>query len=393
MSGFGSWNLRIRAKALSSASALTLASLLLIGASTSCGRSGEQLLLEPTPVPTATPASIEATPTPAAVTPTPAPPTPTPQPPPVAVLPPVADAVEKAIPSVVSITTETVVRGLFFNFPDTGAGSGLIIRSDGYVATNYHVVQGSSDILVHLPGGRTEKALVVGYDDVTDIAVLKINETDLPAAVFANSDDLRMGHWVITIGNALGLKGGPTVTLGIVSGLGRTITTERPPYAFYDLIQTDAAINTGNSGGPLVNIAGEVVGINQARLPQAQGMGFAISASTARPIIESLIEIGRVIRPKIGFDGDNITPSIASELNLRVDEGVIVTRMSRDGPAYKAGIRLGDVITGIDGTPTPDVAGWLGLLWSYSPGDEIKVEYLRNNKLNSATVKLVERPS
>jgi S1-C subfamily serine protease len=182
------------------------------------------------------------------------------------------------------------------------------------------------------------------------------------------------------------------VTLGIVSGLDRTISTEQGRQ-YYDLIQTDAAINIGNSGGPLVNMAGEVVGINQARLPRAQGVGFAIGASVAVPIIQSLVETGRVERPMIGFNGDDVTPANADALNLGVEEGVIVTVMSRDGPAYEAGLRLGDVVTKMDDIPTPDVESWLKLLWSYEAGDEVNVQFVRNGEVFNTVVKLAERVS
>jgi S1-C subfamily serine protease len=395
VSGSGSWNPQQCSRALRP-TVVFFASLLLLTLSLACGSTGPPAVADasPAPSPTLTPATAIPLPTPSRPTPEPPPPTATPEPVAAAQgLPSIADVIEKSIPWVASITTETVVRGRFFNFPDEGAGSGIVVRSDGYLVTNYHVIQGANEIKVHLPGSETYNALVVGFDEVTDLAVLKINGTELPAAAFADSDAVRMGDWVITLGNALGLEGGPSVTLGIVSGLGRTITTERYPYAFFDLIQTDAAINNGNSGGPLIDIRGEVVGINQARFPRAQGMGFAISASTAVRVIDSLIELGRVIRPQIGFDGNDVTPSVAGELNLTVEEGVIVTRMSREGPAYVAGIRLGDVITNIDGIPTPGVAEWLSLLWAYRPGDEVRVEYLRNNDVFSAIVKLVERPS
>ena len=344
---------------------------------------------EPTPAPVPTPA-----PTPTAV-----PPTPTP----IAsvdgqearasttlALPDLADVVDKVKPSVASITVESLARGLFFDFSDTGAGSGIIVRPDGYILTNYHVIEGARQVMVHLTNGQTYRARLAGHDRVTDLAMLKINAEGLPTAKFARSEDLRVGDWVLTVGNALALKGGATVTLGIVSGLGRTINTERGP--FYDLIQTDAAINDGNSGGPLVNLDGEVVGINQAILRQAQGMGFAMRGSEALPIIKSLIEHGRVVRPLIGFTGRNVTPAIANELNLTVADGVIITSLSRDGPAYKAGMRVGDVMTKIDDIPTRDVGKWLNLLWSYKVGDQVRVEYLHNNEAFTTTVELTERP-
>ena len=307
-------------------------------------------------------------------------------------LPSIADLVENSSPWVVSITTESFVRGFFADYKNQESGSGIIVRSDGYIVTNYHVIQNSMDVKAHLPSGETYRALVIGVDQVTDLAVLKIDAKDLPSPKFAISDELRVGDWVVTIGNALALKGGPTVTLGIVSGLDRTISTDEG-HQFYDLIQTDAAINTGNSGGPLVNMLGEVVGINQARLPRAQGMGFAIDAEVAVPIIETLIEFGKVTRPMIGFLGEDVTVANSDALNLGVDEGVIVTVIARGGPAYRAGIRIGDVLTKIDGISVSDVETWLKLLWSYDVGSKVKVELFRNREAFDTIVQLGERES
>ena len=227
---------------------------------------------------------------------------------------------------------------------------------------------------------------------ITDLAIIKIDtDEDLPVANLVNSDSLKVGDWVVALGNALALKGGPTVTLGIVSARGRTITTDRG--TLYDMIQTDAAINDGNSGGPVVNLNGEVIGISTAIFRQTQGIGFAVSSSVAMPIIDSLIEHGRVVRPLIGLTGADVTPARANRLNLRVDEGIIVTRMSRDGPAFKAGIRVGDVITKMDGIPTPDMARFLTLLWTYQVDDEMQVEYISNGEFNATLVMLAERPA
>ena len=308
-------------------------------------------------------------------------------------LPSIADVVDRVKPWVASITVESVTRGLFTFQEELGDGSGIVVRSNGYVATNAHVIDGATEIKVHLPDGQTYDGQVVGRDVVTDLAVVKIDAENLPAASFADTADLRVGDWVLTMGNALALRGGPTVTLGIVSALGRTMRTDQGAGTYYDLIQTDAAINSGNSGGPLINLDGEVVGINQTIVRGARGVGFASSASVAVPVIDSLIEHGRVIRPRIGFAGNDVTPAIVNELNLSVREGVIVTIMSPDGPAFKAGIRAGDVITKIDGIPTPDVASWLSLLWSYKVGDLIKVEYVHSNETLITTVQLAERRS
>ncbi|MCH7786975.1 MAG: trypsin-like peptidase domain-containing protein [Chloroflexi bacterium] len=306
-------------------------------------------------------------------------------------LPSIADLVDKVNPTVASISVESVTRGLFFDFNDEGAGSGIVIRPDGYIVTNFHVIENASQIEVNLPNGKTYTAVVIGRDVITDLAIIKIDtDEDLPVANLVNSDSLKVGDWVVALGNALALKGGPTVTLGIVSARGRTITTDRG--TLYDMIQTDAAINDGNSGGPVVNLNGEVIGISTAIFRQAQGIGFAVSSSVAMPIIDSLIEHGRVVRPLIGLTGADVTPARANRLNLPVDEGIIVTRMSRDGPAFKAGIRVGDIIIKMDGIPTPDMARFLTLLWTYQVDDEMQVEYISNGEFKVASVMLTERP-
>jgi serine protease Do len=279
---------------------------------------------------------------------------------------------------------------MFFDFTNEGAGSGMVVRPDGYVLTNYHVIQNATEIEVGLPGGQTYKGRVLGWDSLTDLAIVKIDAEGLPTVTFGDSDELKVGDWVIAMGNALSLKGGPTVTLGIVSARGRTIETERG--TLYDLLQTDAAINDGNSGGPLVNLDGEVVGINTAILRDAQGIGFAISSASAGPIIESLIDHGRVVRPLIGLSGMDVNPAVVNSLGLNVKDGIVVARMSRDGPAALAGIVVGDVIISMDGIPTPDMAAFLTLLWTYDVSDEVVVEYISEGQLLVTTVTLVERP-
>ena len=306
-------------------------------------------------------------------------------------LPSLSDLVDKVKPAVASISVEALTRGIFFEFTDEGAGSGIVVRSDGYIVTNNHVVANVDQIKVTLPSGNTYDARVIGRDALTDLAVIKVEDEGLATVTFGNSDGIRVGDWVLALGNAVSLKGGPTVTLGIVSARGRTATTELG--TLYDMIQTDAAINDGNSGGPLVNLAGEVIGINTAMLRQAQGIGFAVSSSVANPIIDSLIEHGRVVRPLVGLSGMDLTPAIANQLNLNVDEGVIVTRMSRNGPAYKAGIRVGDVIIGIDDIPTPDMGRFLSLLWTYKVGDVVQIEYINDDETIVAPVELAERRS
>ena len=353
---------------------------------TACSQEPEsapgEALAAVTPVPTAIVAPLSAAP--AAVT----------LPPPAALttLPSISNLVKRVNPTVASIAVESVTRGVFFDFNDEGAGSGVVIRDDGYIVTNYHVVQNADEIAVSLPSGDTYTAKVVGQDLITDLAVIKVdNEDPLPTADLVSSDAANVGDWVVAVGNSLALKGGPTVTLGIISAKGRTIDTQHG--VLYDMIQTDAAINDGNSGGPVVNMSGEVIGISTAIYRQAQGIGFAVSSSVAAPIIESLIEHGRVVRPLIGLSGTDVTPVNANRLGLPVDEGIIVTRMARDGPAARAGLSVGDVVIKMDGIPTPDMAKFLTRLWTYDVDDVVELEYISEGVFAVAEVQLAERPS
>ncbi len=302
----------------------------------------------------------------------------------VVALPSLADVVEEVEPWVVSITTERFVRGFFTTFRDEGAGSGFIVRPTGYIVTNEHVIRGARELHAHLTNGETYPATVIGKDIETDIAVLKIEAEGLPFATLASANNIRVGDWVLTLGNALDMRGGPTATIGIVSGLGRTIKTEQGQQ-FFNLIQTDATINTGNSGGPLIDINGLVIGINQAVLAEAR-FGFAINAAVAQPIIESLIEDGVVSRPDIGIKGDDVTPTIARSFDLSVTEGVVVTAIDGDGPAYAAGLRVGHIITRLDDIPTPDLASFQPRFWAYNPGDEIVIEYVDDATTKVTTV-------
>ena len=298
----------------------------------------------------------------------------------------VADLVRAVTPWVASITTGGRRAGFLQHLDSDGAGSGFVIRSDGYVVTNWHVVQGADNVKVHLPNGRSYDAEMVGRDAGTDLAVLKIDAVGLPTAKMA-SEEPSVGDWVMAMGNALALKGGPTVTLGIVSGLDRSIQTSRGES--YDLIQTDAAVNVGNSGGPLVNMDGEVVGVNQATLRQAEGISFAIDSAVATPIIDVLIKDGFVVRPTIGLNGRDLTPAIAARYRIRVTgEGVIITTVARGGPAFRSGMQVGDVITKIDAIPTPDRAAYQEILWSYNVGDSVSIEYIRDNEVRTTVVEL-----
>jgi S1-C subfamily serine protease len=306
------------------------------------------------------------------------------------VLPSLGNLVSNMESSVVSISVDFLSRGMFYDYTNEGSGTGFIIKADGYIVTNNHVIQDATDIEVTLQDGSNLSAQIIGSDPLSDLAVIKIDAIDLPIVSFGDSNELRPGDWVITIGNALALKGGPSVTLGIISGLERSIETENGN--LFDLIQTDAAINNGNSGGPLITLNGKVVGINTAVLRGAQGIGFAVSSNVASPIIESLISKGKVVRPLIGLTGTDLTAGISNRYGFSVTEGIIITKIEPHGPADKSGLQAMDIITGLNGNEISDMSEFLMTLWSNQPGDEMKVSYNSNGKSLETIVQLIERP-
>jgi serine protease Do len=263
------------------------------------------------------------------------------------------NAVDKVSKSVVNIASVRMLQDQLFRvFPVEGVGSGVIIDEKGYILTNNHVIDDAERLKVTLTDGRVLKGRVAGSDEVTDLAVLKVeSDQPLPAAQLGNSDDLKAGQIVLAIGNPFGLTGGPAVTAGIVSSLNRSIQTRN---GVLELIQTDAAINPGNSGGPLVNTKGEVIAINTANMPYAQGISFAVPANTAKSILRELIEKGRVTRPWIGIASMKITPQLARYYGLPASEGALVAKVEPYSPADDAGLRKGDVIEQIDGSRVED---------------------------------------
>ncbi|MCK4409263.1 MAG: Do family serine endopeptidase, partial [Candidatus Eisenbacteria sp.] len=271
-----------------------------------------------------------------------------------------------------------------------GSASGFIFDEAGYIMTNNHVVRGANEIEVTLSDGREFEATVVGQDPNTDIAVIKIEGHDLPVLRLGNSDDLRVGDWAIAVGNPLDLEG--TVTVGVISAKGRADLNIRGGAPLYqDFIQTDASINFGNSGGPLVSIEGEVIGVNSAVNAQADGIGFAIPINLARDVANALITEGKVVRGFLGVRPQEITRELAEANDLGDTEGVIIASVEPDTPADKAGIEPGDVITDFDGASITNVTQFRRVVAGVIPGEEVKVRIVRDGRVKVLTAVLEER--
>ncbi|HMN19887.1 MAG TPA: trypsin-like peptidase domain-containing protein [Ottowia sp.] len=312
-------------------------------------------------------------------------------------------AVRKAAPAVVSINTSTTMRHPFgddpwfrFFFGDAGAqqqsglGSGVIMSAQGYVLTNNHVVEGADAIEVVLPDARSAAAKVIGTDPESDLAVLKIELDQLPVMVLGNSDQLQVGDRVLAIGNPFGV--GQTVTSGIVSALGRN---QLGINTFENFIQTDAAINPGNSGGALTDVHGNLMGINTAiysRSGGSLGIGFAIPVSTARQVLESIIRHGQVVRGWVGIEPGELTPELAQTFGVRVEQGVMVTGVLGGGPAAQAGIRPGDVITGIGTQPVRTQSELLTRIAGLAPGQAVDFSVHRRGQQLALRVTPAQRP-
>jgi serine protease Do len=300
-------------------------------------------------------------------------------------------AVEKVSKSVVNIASVRMLQDQMFRiFPVEGVGSGIIIDEKGYILTNNHVIDDAERLKVTLPDGKVLRGKVVGSDDTTDLAVLKVeSEQLLPATQFGNSDNLKTGQIVIAIGNPFGLTGGPTVSAGIVSSLNRSIQTRS---GVLELIQTDAAINPGNSGGPLVNTKGEVVAINTANMPYAQGIGFAVPINTAKSILKELIETGKVTRPWIGVASMKVTPQLARYYGLPVIDGALIARVEPYSPADDAGLRKGDIIEEIDGNTIKDPSEIASYVRKKQINDRLTVTINRYGRQFQLPVPVDERP-
>ena len=318
-------------------------------------------------------------------------------------------AAQKVIPSVVNVFTQQKVRNpthpalqdpIFrYFFGDrldprprevSNLGSGVIVTTNGYILTNHHVVDAADQIEVALADGQTLPARVIGADPETDLAVLKIDAEKLPAITFANADSLKVGDWVLAVGNPFGV--GQTVTAGIVSALGRTrlgINT------FENFIQTDAAINPGNSGGALVDAAGNLVGVNSAiysRTGGSQGIGFAIPVSIARQVMEQIIKSGSVTRGWVGVEVQDLTPELAESFNLSHAEGALIAGVLKGGPADTGGVRPGDILLAVNGQKVTDSSSLLNLIAELTPGQTARLTVARKQRSLDLKVEVGRRP-
>ena len=315
-------------------------------------------------------------------------------------LPDIAGVVEKVKPAVVSIVSEVLVRDFVGRiFRDSRSGSGVIFDSGGYILTNNHVVDNANKVTVTMDDARQFDAEVVGTDRLTDLAVLKVDGQNFPIAPLGEPSGVRVGDWVIAIGNALAMPGGPTVTVGVISGLDRTFPSQSQQ-RLYGLIQTDASINPGNSGGPLVNLQGEVIGINTAvvRGDQAgrdlEGIGFAAGMDTTTPVAQQLMENGRVRWAYLGVLLADLDPDGAAQAGIPIREGVLITHIVRDSPAWVGGVRSGDVVVSLGRHKVATVRELIRVLrHEFSVGDTVEVKIFREKRQVTLEVTLEERPS
>lgn len=306
----------------------------------------------------------------------------------------IAAVVKSAIPAVVGVSVLKVDESSIFDRNATekwGMGSGVIVTENGYILTNHHVAGGESKrIIVSLADGRNVDGVTVWSDSVLDLAVVKVNATGLATVPIGDSTKLQVGETAIAIGNPLGLQFQRTVTSGIISALNRTIKIETDEGTNFmeDLIQTDASINPGNSGGPLLNSKGELIGINTVKVTSAEGIGFAIPVNIAVPIIKHYIEDGEFQEPYLGvfaYDKE-VLPYLDGSFNL--DKGVYVAKVDESGPAYKKGIKVGCIITQVDGQDIYTMMQLRTIIYSKKPGDTINVTHVSNNKTKVVQITL-----
>ena len=273
-----------------------------------------------------------------------------------------------------------------------GSGSGVIIRQDGYIVTNNHVVANASEIQVTLNNNKTYEAKVIGTDAATDVALIKVDAAGLPALPFADSDKLRLGEWVLAIGSPLGKELQSTITAGIVSAKGRSMPNYDGEFKIESFIQTDAAVNPGNSGGALVNKTGALVGINTAIISTTgsfTGYSFAVPSNIVKKIVDDFIDFGSVQRVMLGITGGTLTDELSKELKLSSPNGVYISEVQKGSSADKAGLKSKDVIVMVDSTQVKTISDLQAKVNSFHPGDVAEVKYYRDGKLESAPVTFI----
>lgn len=308
----------------------------------------------------------------------------------------IAAVAEKVSPSVVSIVATTQTQYYYSTSSGSAAGTGIIVSKDGYIMTNNHVVQGTTDVsVIDSEGNKFTDVKVVGRDPLNDVAFLKVtSDKEFKPAELGNSSTLRTGQQVVAIGNALGQYSN-TVTSGIISGTGRPITASSEGGAtesLTDLIQTDASINPGNSGGALVNMAGQVIGINTAIIQDANGIGFAIPINATKGILAGVLETGKVSRAYLGINYVTLTPDVAEEYKLSTSQGAYIFTPSSanpveaNSPADKAGLQKGDILTKIGDYTLGKAGGLSSVTGAYRPGDTVEVTYLRGTETKTTNV-------
>ncbi len=295
-------------------------------------------------------------------------------------------------PAVVGISTTQISYDSFLQqYPSQGVGSGFILNQEGYIMTNAHVVAGASNINVTLSDGRKLPGTLIGMNRVEDIAVVKITAQDLPTVELGDSDGVQVGQMAIAIGNPLGLELQRTVTVGIISAVARSLT-DSDGNTHEDMLQTDASINFGNSGGPLVNAAGQVIGINTAKIAGAEGLGFAIPINTAWPIAEDIIKNGGSGRAWLGISGTDITDDVAAYYSLPVNRGVLILQVVEGGAAATAGLQPGDIITRINESKTDGMKDLQKALGKLKPGTKCTLELISGGQTKTAMVVLGQAP-
>jgi S1-C subfamily serine protease len=369
-----------------------LAAFLLIWALIACG---------PVSGPAANPALQQASPTSSSSTPAPA------SAPTGSFRDLIREVTDRVKPAVVQVTNEQVVSGQFQQGTaiPVGVGSGIIYDTEGHILTNNHVVEGASQLIVSLPDGRSLPAKLIGRDPQTDLAVIQISGSNLPVAELGDSTQMHVGDWVVAIGNALALPGGPTVTAGLVSATGRVVqepsssssSSSQGGAFLFDMIQTDAPINPGNSGGPLINLDAQVIGINTLGGGQTsqgatiQDINFAISMATAKPIADQLVQTGTVIHPYLGISYGFLTPAIAAQYGYPVSYGDVVTAIASGSPAEKAGLQPQDIILEMDGQKIDQESTLAVIIHQHKPGDTLALTVMRGSQQTTVQVTLGEQ--